>query len=304
MEKALNDLFYSELLVELNLREQTFHLVLFLIREILYYVLLDTHRTGEVIEMGLFNHKKNDSPSAPSPSSTLPIATYHITQSLSGILTVTPTSSNANEHHNTYTILLTRPEKTRHDSIDICVRRQNDGTTVGHCLVQVTTGKFLNATTLCEGGGSEGIQLKHSGHGSEAKYSLSVPSVERRGGELMWVHDGGSLHGAVVNADRRFRLEQNGGEHADSSKPKVLARFAGSSGGVSEFGMLEVYSSSFGPSGGTRRAQGVDWCGLLVLTAVSVYAREERYREKKGKAKGRLEGVGIVGDLLGIAGGI
>lgn len=113
-------------------------------------------------------------------------------------------------------------------------------------------------------------------------------------GDLKWVHDEGSLHGAMVNADRRFRLQG-----ADSNS--VLARFAGSSGGVSEFGMLEVYpqaATAFGT------ADKVDWCGLVLLTAVSVYAREERHREKKSKVKSKFEGVSLVGDLLGITGGI
>lgn len=95
----------------------------------------------------------------------------------------------------------------------------------------------------------------------------------------------------MVNADRRFRFVQEG-------SVQILARFAGSSGGVSEFDILEVY-----PADQADGHQRVDRCGLLVLTAVSVYAREERYREKKGKAKSKLEGVGLFGDLIGIAAG-
>lgn len=66
--------------------------------------------------------------------------------------------------------------------------------------------------------------------------------------------------------------------------------------------MLEVYASHFDSVG--RNERHVDWCGVLVLTAASAYAREERHREKKGKTKSRFEGVGIVEDLLGVAGGI
>lgn len=246
--------------------------------------------------MGLFKHKKNaihstSTTAPPPPSAVLSRTTFHITQSLSGTLTVTPN----NDSHHKYTIVLTRPDKARHDSIDICVRRQDDESTVGHCLIQVTTGKFLDCH-LGSNTASDDVQLKHTGHGSAAKYALSVPSLalpqqqQQQQQGLQWVHDEGTMHGAMVNADRRFRLENDN---------EVLARFAGSSGGVSEFGMLEVYPSSLDDDMQPK----VDWCGLLVLTAVSVYAREERHREKKGKTKSKLEGVGLVGDLLGIATG-
>lgn len=65
--------------------------------------------------------------------------------------------------------------------------------------------------------------------------------------------------------------------------------------------MLEVYPAAADQADGHQR---FDWCALLVLTAASVYAREERYREKKGKAKSKLEGVGLFGDLIGIATGM
>lgn len=116
---------------------------------------------------------------------------------------------------------------------------------------------------------------------------LDVPGSDEK---VRWVHDAGSLQGATVNAERRFRLEEEGGEKG------VLARFAGASGGVSEFGMLEVYSDGLS---GAR-----DWCGLLVLTAVCVYAREERHREKQGKVKSKFEAVSGFGELVGLVGGI
>lgn len=119
----------------------------------------------------------------------------------------------------------------------------------------------------------------------------------------------------MVNADRRWRLEPLDDDDDDKNAPKkattaprILARFAGSSGGVSEFGMLEVYKEENAPlhaaGGGFGNDDIVDWCGLVILTAVSIYAREERHREKKDKVKSRFEGVGMVGDLLGIAGGV
>lgn len=138
-------------------------------------------------------------------------------------------------------------------------------------------------------------------------YTLDVPEVMKDDGVLRWVHDAGGLHGGTVNAERRFRLEsaakgaKGGGEEGKS----VLARFAGASGGVSEFGMLEVYGGGLSSDAdGKDVGGGGDWCGLLVLTAVCVYAREERHREKRGKVESKFEVVSGFGELIGLVGGI
>jgi len=52
---------------------------------------------------------------------------------------------------------------------------------------------------------------------------------------------------------------------------EIVARFAGAETGINEFGVLEIYKEQV--------ARDRDWCGLLVLTAVCVYAREEKSRE-------------------------
>lgn len=185
------------------------------------------------------------------------------------------------------------------------MQRGADGATVGHCLVEVSTGKFL-ACKLSHADGHRDVTLSHSGHGDGATYTLDVPGgwdQGKKGGELLrWVHDAGSLHGGMVNAERRFRLE--GGK-----EKSVLARFAGASGGVSEFGMLEVYGGGGrgrgrGEGGLGNDDDGGDWCGLLVLTAVCVYAREERHREKQDKVKSKFEVVSGFGELVGLVGGI
>lgn len=141
-------------------------------------------------------------------------------------------------------------------------------------------------------------------------YTLDVPGMEMDDGVLRWVHDAGSLHGGTVNAERRFRLESvtKGAKGGEKEEKSVLARFAGASGGVSEFGMLEVYGGGLSISeeggGGGKEGRGGDWCGLLVLTAVCVYAREERHREKRGKVKSKFEVVSGFGELIGLVGGI
>lgn len=249
--------------------------------------------------MGLFT--KKSSSSRPSTStSTTPLVTYHITQSLSSTLTATPTTPS--EAYTPLTITLTRPQ-TRRDSIEISVQRGgSDGATVGHCLVQVSTGKFL-ACKLSHEDGHRDVSLSHSGHGEGAMYTLDVPGVKNHDGVLRWVHDAGGLHGGTVNAERRFRLESVAkGEKGDEGQ-SVLARFAGASGGVSEFGMLEVYGGGLSSEEGGEDGVG-DWCGLLVLTAVCVYAREERHREKRGKVKSKFEVVSGFGELIGLVGGI
>lgn len=278
--------------------------------------------------MGLFTKKTSRPGSAPSTTS--PLVKYHITQILSSTLTATPATSSSPSSSETYTpltITLSRPP-TRRDSIEISVQRaenNNNGATVGHCLVQVSTGKFLACKLSRDGeDGSDGgvggdghwdVSLLHSGHGEGAVYTIDVSGVKTTdgkgggGGEkkeekrvLRWVHDSGSLHGGMVNAERRFRLESVGGKgKEEEDKKSVLARFAGASGGVSEFGMLEVYGGGLSSGEGDG---GDDWCGLLVLTAVCVYAREERHREKRGKVKSKFEVVSGFGELIGLVGGI
>lgn len=265
--------------------------------------------------MGLFKTKKGKAQPSASP---MPVVTYHLTQSLSGVLTATPTATTlaSSSSHPTYTIHLHRP-KARRDSIEISVRRATaaaaaDPVVVGHCLIQVSSGKFLDCHMMGgdgDGGGDAGTEVKiaHSGgggvRGSEgSRYAISM-SRRQQGATststtMRWVHDAGTLHGGRVSADRWLRLEGEG--DGGSNSGAVLARFAGSSGGVSEFGVLEVYAADEEEG----EEKGGDWCGLLVLTAVCVYAREERYREKKGKVREKWEVVGGVGDLLGIVGGI
>lgn len=52
-----------------------------------------------------------------------------------------------------------------------------------------------------------------------------------------------------------------------------------------------------------REMEGIG-VGLLMLTAVCVYAREERHREKRGKVKSKFEMVSGLGELIGLVGGI
>lgn len=260
--------------------------------------------------MGLFKTKKETTQPPPPPPT--PLVTYHLTQSLSGVLTAAPTTPASS--HPTYTIHLARP-KARRDSIEISVRRAGEAAAaaadvvVGHCLIQVSSGKFLDCCMMGPGAGAEAeaeahgtdVKIAHSsGSGSGgSRYAISIMAQGAATNAMRWVHDAGTLHGGRVSADRRLRLERDGDGERERDGA-VLARFGGSSGGVSEFGVLEVYAEEEEE----EKKQGGDWCGLLVLTAVCVYAREERYREKKGKVKEKWEVVGGVGDLLGIVGGI
>lgn len=129
-------------------------------------------------------------------------------------------------------------------------------------------------------------------------YTLDASGVKMDDGEgkrvLRWVHDAGSLYGGTVNAERGFRLEsvtEWGAKGGEKEEESVLARFAGASGGVSAFGMLEVYGGELSSEEGGEKdgGGGGDWCVLLVLTAVCVYAREEGHREKRGKVKSKFE---------------
>lgn len=115
----------------------------------------------------------------------------------------------------------------------------------------------------------------------------STPGIEKTtytlsGGSLSspskWEHD----HASLTDSARRLKLvDASGG---------VLARFGGGRGGMSEFGVLEVYDESV--------ARDLDWCGLCILTAVCVFAREERAREKKKKADGVVGVISNWGGLL------
>ena len=230
--------------------------------------------------MGIFKKKEEGG----LPPSSDPIVTYHITQALNGKLTVTPKSPS----YNTYHIVLDKP-KTFRDSIDISVvhatgtdncTAQHEGV-VGHCVTQVSTGKFLDFSVS----DNSGLKLSHSGHGSSSKYSLQTEDGALK--DARWVHD--SLPGRT-KSEGRLKLENGNG---------ILARFAGAGGSVSEFGMLEIYDQ-----GVAARDAGVDWCGLVILTAVCVYLREERHREKQAKVKGGVGVLGGVGDVLGLVGGV
>lgn len=226
--------------------------------------------------MHLFKHKRKHSDAS---AHTEPIVTYHITQSLSGTLAVTPTPSS----HHAYSITLTRLKNFR-DTIDVAIKRSvsskeeqpQDPETVGHCRIEVVRGKFLE----CRLGDGTEVTLESEAtiKASKAKYKLSAPSYE----DLKWVHDADG--GGRTTADRKLKLVDADGV--------VIARFAGSATGLSEFGLLEVYED--------RAARDIDWCGLVVLSAVCVYAREERNREKNRKAKNVAGFVGTWGGLLSV----
>lgn len=222
--------------------------------------------------MGLFKHKSKDTTSKVSDDA---IVTYHITQSLNGKLKVAPTPST----FHAYSIILSRPKGFR-DTIDVAVHRSVDSNAtssdvVGHCLIQVVMGKFLD----CQLGDGTEVKLTRNGLGSSASYALETKDGRHKG--LKWMHDAEAL-GGRTSPDRRLKL-------VDSDK-NIIARFAGAATGVSEFGMLEVYSEN--------ATRDIDWCGLLVLTAVCVYAREERNREKSQKANHVAGFIGNWGGLL------
>ncbi|ROV97459.1 hypothetical protein VMCG_06909 [Cytospora schulzeri] len=194
--------------------------------------------------MGFFRTKREKN--SPPPFSD-PIVIYHITQSLDGRLTVTPNSSTCNTYH----IVLEKP-KTFHESISVSVvhangaysRAAQQGAVVGHCVTRVSTGKplkFSVSENRC-------FKFRHSGRGSSSKYTLETGVGTLK--HATWVHD--SLP-ARTKSDSRLRLENGNG---------VLARFAGAGDSVSEFGKLEIYHR-----GQSVEDAGIDWCGLVILTA-------------------------------------
>lgn len=215
--------------------------------------------------MGLFKPKKEERGPPPSYN---PIVVYHITHSLDGRLTVTPNPPT----YNTYNIFQDKP-KTFRDSIGISVVHANGGV-VGHCVTQVSSGKVLDFSVS----ENRNLNFWHSGHGSSSKYILGTTPREAK-----WVHDSPS---GSTKSDGRLKLEDGNG---------VLARFAGAGDSVSEFGRLEIYQQG--------QADGVDWCELVILTAVSVYLGEERQREARNKSRRGTRALGNVGILLSVLGG-
>ncbi|KAF2815895.1 uncharacterized protein BDZ99DRAFT_457840 [Mytilinidion resinicola] len=207
-----------------------------------------------------------------------PIVTYHLTQTLSGKLTVTPMPST----YRAYSITLNKPRAAR-DTIEVVVHRSGKATpastfdTVGHCLIQAVRGKFLECRLDSDG---TDVQLERKGssfNNTKAWYNISAQGHPN----LKWEHDADG--GGRTSPDRRLKLVEEGSDG-------VVARFAGAETGVSEFGVLEIYKE--------QMVRDLDWCGLLVLTAVCVYAREERSREKNKKANDVAGLVGNWGGLL------
>jgi hypothetical protein len=221
--------------------------------------------------MGLFGRSKKTAP----PSSIDPIVTYHISQNLSGKLTVTSATPKAYA----YSITLAK-KKAWHDTIEVAIHRsvhstyQQQGDVVGHCLIRTTQGKFVGCRFDAYG---QDIKLDRLGRrGTDTtSYDLEVPSL----GKFRWTHDEQS----VTRSSRRLKLVEN-------ASGAILARFGGAESGVSEFGVLEVYDP--------RVAYDQDWCGLCILTAVCVFAREERYRERRTKMNGVVGNVSNWGGLL------
>ncbi|KAF2250013.1 hypothetical protein BU26DRAFT_518481 [Trematosphaeria pertusa] len=221
--------------------------------------------------MGLFR-QKHSAAAAPSPN---PLITYTIAQNLAGKLTVTSPVPTAYAYSITLSL-----KKSFRDTIEVAIHRSIASTyeqhadVVGHCLIQTASAKFLDCKFDAYG---TDVKLEKSGGGlnvEKTTYKLEVPRL----GKYKWVHD----HEALTSADKRLKL-------VEESSGAVLARFGGAQG-VNEFGVLEVYD--------WRVAQDQDWCGLCVLTAVCVYAREERTRERKKKANGIVSAVGNWGGLL------
>lgn len=217
-------------------------------------------------KMGIFSSNKTRS----SGLFRDPIVVYHITHFLDGRLAVTPSSS----AYNTYNILPNRPN-TYHESIETSIVHANGGV-VGHCVTQVYTGACPNLSVS-----NRNFEFRHSGHGDSAKYSFRIGHQTLK--DVKWVHDPPS-HNKIPG--RRLKLEDGNGD--------VLACFSGAYGGGSEFAMLEIYYQ-----GQAAAEVGVDWFGLVILTAVSVYLREERLREKGGKSKSRSSALGNAGNFLG-----
>lgn len=235
--------------------------------------------------MGLFKRKpKNDN----APSFSDPVVTYNITQSLSGKLTVSPTPSS----YQPYSITLTK-QKGHRDAIKVAVHRSSSsadsssqtplssggGGDVGHCLIHVVRGRFLD----CRLGDGTEVRIKRDGRRSSASYGLeTVGGGQRHRGHrgYRWAHD----DEALGSADGRLKLED-----ADGG---VVARFGGADAGVSEFGVLEIYDA--------RAAGDQVLCGLLVMTGVCVYAREERSRERRRKVNDAVGNISNWGGLLAL----
>ncbi|KAF2475271.1 uncharacterized protein BDR25DRAFT_310686 [Lindgomyces ingoldianus] len=205
-----------------------------------------------------------------------PLVTYHISQNLSGKLNVTSESLNSYSYSITLSV-----KKAWRDTIEVAIHRsiystfQQHGDVVGHCLIQTVQGKFLECKFDAYG---TDITLDRSGSNTnmnKSTYALSVPGL----GKYKWMHDLESITGV----DRRLKL-------VDEQSGAVLARFGGSQKGISEFGVLEVYDY--------KVTGDQDWCGLLILTAVCVFAREERSREKRKKVGSVAGAVGNWGGLL------
>lgn len=222
--------------------------------------------------MGLFRKSK----SAAHPSRD-PLVTYSITQNLAGKLTVTSTTP----HAYAYSITL-QLKKAWRDTIEVAIHRsldatcQQHGDVVGHCLIQTASARFTKCRLDAYG---QDIRLEKSSGAlssmDKASYALAVPAL----GSFKWMHD----HDSITGAARRLKL-------VDEASGSVLARFGGGAKGIGEFGVLEVYDQ--------RVARDQDWCGLCILTAVCVFAREERSRERKKKANGVVGAVGNWGGLL------
>ncbi|KAF2119386.1 hypothetical protein BDV96DRAFT_344564 [Lophiotrema nucula] len=217
--------------------------------------------------------KKSKAQPSVSPD---PLVIYHISQNLSGKLTVTSNTPNAYAYSITLSI-----RKAWRDTIEVAIHRSIESTyqqhadVVGHCLIQTAQGKFLETRFDAYG---QDIKLERSGSRAnlaKANYDLVVPGL----GKCKWTHDLDSLTGS----DKRLKLVENG-------SGAVLARFGGAQNGMSEFGVLEVYDQ--------RVARDQNWCGLCILTAVCVFAREERSRERKKKINGVVGTVSNWGGLL------
>ncbi|KAJ4299386.1 hypothetical protein N0V90_004631 [Kalmusia sp. IMI 367209] len=200
-----------------------------------------------------------------SQSHTTPLVTYTINQNLAGKLTVTSSYPNAYA----YSITLATKKAWR-DTIEVAIHRsinstyQQQADVVGSCLIQTRTAKFTKVTFDAYG---QDIKLEKSSGAlkgiEKSTYTLAIPPLNTTS---QWSHD----HTSVTDSARRLKLE-------DSASGAVLARFGGGHN-MNEFGMLEVYDP--------RVAQDMDWCGLCILTAVCVFAREERVREMRKKANG------------------
>lgn len=221
--------------------------------------------------MGLFKKSKPPAPVSPDP-----IVTYTIVQNLAGKLTVTSTFPNAYS----YSITLAMKKAWR-DTIEVAIHRsinstyQQQSDVVGHCLIQTASAKFTKCRFDAYG---EDITLEkgtRTRNMEKATYALQVPQL----GNFKWTHDQDSITGAA----KRLKL-------IDESNGNVLARFGGTGSGANEFGVLEVYD--------WKMAQDLNWCGLCILTAVCVFAREERTRERRKKANGIVGAVGNWGGLL------